>query len=75
MKKLFITMSLMAFLGGFTMNSYAQEGEKKSEATKTTKESKKTTKTADSKTKTCAEKACCKKGGDAKKTATPKATK
>ncbi len=54
MKKIFLTLTVAAFLGGISMNSYAQDGEKKSTTTKTEK-------------KKCEKKECCKKKCDKKK--------
>lgn len=48
MKKIFLTLTVAAFLGGISVNSFAQDGEKKSTTTKTEK-------------KKCDEKKCCKK--------------
>ncbi len=47
-------LAMAAFLGGMTVNSYAQDGEKKSSTTKTEK-------------KKCDKKKCCEKKCDSKK--------
>jgi hypothetical protein len=62
MKKVFLTLSLAAFIGGIALNSFAQEGEKKSQTTKTTKKSSK-----------CDKKSCCKKDAPKKTTKTAEA--
>lgn len=53
MKKIVAIVAMAAFLGGMTVNSFAQDGEKKS-TTKTEK-------------KKCDKKKCCKKTKDTKK--------
>lgn len=55
MKKIFLGLALAAFVGGVSMNSFAQDGEKKAKTTKTEK-------------KKCDKKSCCKKSTDTKKT-------
>lgn len=57
MKKIVAMIAMAAFLGGVAVNSYAQDGEKKSTTTKTEKADK----------KKCAEKKCCEKKCDTKK--------
>lgn len=54
MKKIVAMLAMAAFLGGMTVNTYAQDGEKKTTTTKTEK-------------KKCDKKKCCKKTDDKKK--------
>ena len=54
MKRIITMLALTAFLAGMSVNSYAQDGEKKSSTKKTEK-------------KKCDKKKCCKKTCDTKK--------
>lgn len=53
MKKIFLGLALSAFVGGISVNSFAQDGEKKEKTTKTEK-------------KKCEKKSCCQKPAEKK---------